>query len=167
MNPYGQTPDPVLLDEIASGEAEAVAELWRRYLGPIFDFALRVTLDPALAESATAATFDRVQVEVARRSSQLSAASWIFGIARDESLERLRGGREQGPENGNGALATSDERFSRIPSDHAHAGDSQLAAWNWQAARGQRPRDYSLLDLALRHSLPAEEIAEIAALSHS
>ena len=56
--------------------------------------------------------------------------------------------------------------FSTLPSASDDAG-TELAGWVWQAARSQRPRDYSLLDLSVRRGLPADEIAEATEMSHS
>jgi hypothetical protein len=57
--------------------------------------------------------------------------------------------------------------LSRLPAGTPGADDSELAVWAWQAARAQRPRDYSLLDLSVRRGLTPDEVADATAMSHS
>jgi DNA-directed RNA polymerase specialized sigma24 family protein len=147
------------------GDAEAESELRRRLVPGLYDFALRVSLDPAVAEGATELA---LQVGAAgERPAGPSMATWLLSRARDEVLEQLRS-RDRGRGSGaaeSGPLSPVDPVFSTLPPDSD--GDEEIATWAWQAARAQRPRDYSLLDLSIRRSLSADEIAEATDMSHS
>ena len=164
MNLPEQRSDEDLAASLKMGDASASATLAQRFAPGIYDFAVRVTLDPASAEQTTENTLNRLTSEIGTRPEGLSVQAWLYGIARDEALEGMRqrvrnpGSRD---EPAPGALAPLDSRF--IETNGAYPAEA--AAWAWGAARGQRPRDYSILDLLLRRKITPEEVADIASLS--
>src|SRR5581483_53796 len=143
------------------GDAEAFQALKDRHFDNLYDFAVRISLDPALAAQAAGAAFDRV---LASPPGSLPLATALLAAARDEALERMRGrGRsDDSADEPRAPISPVDPMFSR-----AEGVDPELAGWAWQAARAQRPRDYSLLDLSVRRGVPADEIAEATDMSHS
>src|SRR3972149_4712030 len=153
MNLNERAPDDDILSPAQAGDHEAWEALVRRYLAPLYDLAIRITLDPSSAAAATAAALGRAAQEAGARAPELSVRAWLLGLARDEALtqprERSRGdGAPDDPSD-----PASDAQFSALPDDHPFAHDPEVAAWAWQAARAQRPRDYSLMDLAVRRAL--------------
>ena len=166
MNLPEQRSDEDLAASLAMGDASASATLAQRFAPGIYDFVVRVTLDPVSAEQATESTLNRLASEIGSRPSGLSVQAWLYGIARDEALEGMRqrvrnpGSREEPTA---GALAPMDPRF--LETNGAFSSDA--AAWAWGSARGQRPRDYSILDLLLRRKITPEEVADIASLSRN
>src|SRR5581483_6701326 len=144
------------------GDAEAFQALKDRHFDNLYDFAVRISLDPALAAQAAGAAFDRV---LASPPGSLPLATALLAAARDEALERMRG-RGRGDE-----TATDEPRTPISPVDpvfsRAEGVDSELARWAWEAARDQLPRYYGLLDLSVRRGLAADEIAEATDMSHS
>jgi hypothetical protein len=89
---------------------------------------------------------------------------WLLGLARDVTLESLRQpGGDAEAASSSSPLSPADEAFYRTEDGSLQ----ELAQWAWQAARSQRPRDYSLLDLAVRRRLSPEEIADLAGLSRT
>ncbi len=166
MNLPEQRSDEDLATSLQQGDASASATLAQRYAPGIYDFAIRITLDPAAAGHVTENTLKRVSSEIASRPSDLSFAAWLFGVARDESLEGLRQrsrGDSSPDEVGSDALAPMDPRFIQV----SGSVPSDSGVWAWSAARGQRPRDYSILDLLLRRKITPEEVAQIASLSRN
>jgi len=163
MNLNDGAPDDEILALVAAGDREAWEALVRRYLAPLYDLAIRITLDPSSA--ATAAALGRAAQEAGARAPELSVRAWLLGLARDEALTqpRVRSRGDGAPDDPSDPA--SDAQFSALPDDHPFAHDPEVAAWAWQAARAQRPRDYSLLDLAVRRALTPEEIATVASLS--
>jgi DNA-directed RNA polymerase specialized sigma24 family protein len=156
--------DEELLQLANSGDADAESELTDRLRRSLYDFALRVSLDPVVAASSVRAAFEHHADE---RPRGLSLTTWYLSLVRDDLLERMRErGRDASP---SAAAAPSpvDPIFSTLPPGTRGADDPELAGWVWQAARAQRPRDYSLLDLSVRRGLSADEIAEAADMSHS
>jgi DNA-directed RNA polymerase specialized sigma24 family protein len=155
--------DEELYQLAGGGDAEAETELRDRHLLPLYDFALRVSLDPAVAEAATLAALARLSSDP--RPGSLAISAWLLSATRDEALERLR--TRSGDNNGDARtpLSPVDVMFSALP--EGSAADSELAGWAWQSARAQRPRDYSLLDFSIRRGMSADEIAEATDMSHS
>ena len=156
--------DDELHQQAIAGDREAQDELKSRLLEPLYDFAIRISLDPAVAETATIAALDKLLTDGRRAGMSLNA--WGLATVRDETLERLRtrGGAAGDPR---GSLSPVDSAFSALSPPDAARTDPELAGWVWQAARSQRPRDYSLLDLAVRRGLSADEIADATDMSHS
>jgi len=146
----------------SQGDPDSVAALARRSIPSLFDFAVRVTLDETTAKAVVESTLNRALGDLANRPPNLGFRTWMFGIARDEALDAMRARGREGSESGQ--ISPLDERFTQLDDQ---TGDSEVALWTWQAARAQRPRDYSLLDLAIRRRVPPEEIADIASLSRS
>ena len=146
----------------SQGDPESVAALARRSISSLFDFAIRVTLDEAAARAIAESTLGRALSELDRRPPNLAFRTWMFGIARDEALDNMRTRGRDGADSTQ--LSPLDERFIHLDDS---SRDAEMALWTWQAARAQRPRDYSLLDLAIRRRIPPEEIADIASLSRS
>ena len=160
LDEEGNTEELVRL--AAQGDPDSVAALARRNVSSLFDFAVRVTLDETTAKSVVESTLDRAVGKLADRPANLSFDTWMFGIARDEALDSMRARGREGSESGQ--LSPLDDRFIHLADA---TRDPDMALWTWQAARAQRPRDYSLLDLAIRRRIPHEEIADIASLSRS
>ncbi len=166
MNLNEQVSDEELLTRLANRDDGALAAVSGRYLDALHDFALRTSLDPSVAAAAVAAALARAARE-AQTAPRLRLAAWLFGLTRDETIDRLRGRGGAGSGELAGSSAENDPRFSRLPDDNPDCGDREMAAWAWQAARAQRPRDFSLLDLSLRRGLSADEIADAASMSQS
>ena len=166
MNSPDQRSDEDLANSLAQGDPSPGAVLASRYVRPVYDFATRVSLDPQAAADYTEASIERALDNLRDKPASLSFRAWLFGIARDEVLEGMRQRSRPGaPEDSAGGISAADPLF--IQASGLRGGDESERGWAWQAARGQRPRDYSILDLLLRRQLPAEEIAEIASLSRN
>lgn len=166
MNSPDQRLDEDLALAYSQGDQAAGEALAQRYAAGIYDFAIRATLNPGSAQTATTNSLRRIGEEFANRPDALNFSSWIYGIVRDESLNSLHQPTQTdqaGDEAAANALSILDPRFIQTEMPVAPAA----ASWAWQAVRGQRPRDYSILDLLLRRQMTPEEIAEVAALSHN
>jgi RNA polymerase sigma-70 factor (ECF subfamily) len=110
--------DSVLVLAIASRDREAFASLYRRYLPRVIAFLRKRNADEAIA----AEIAQEVLLTVWKRAgaydaSRASAASWIFTIARNRYIDRLR--RERRPE-----VDRADPAFAEAD----HAPDSALDA---------------------------------------
>ncbi len=76
---------------LRSGEESALATLYDRYGGAVYQLALRITHDPGLAEEISVDTFEQIWRQGARYSAdQGSVPSWLFTIARSRAIDRLR-----------------------------------------------------------------------------
>jgi DNA-directed RNA polymerase specialized sigma24 family protein len=160
-----QRSDQQLAADLAAGDPTALAELAERYAPDLYDFAIRIVLDGSAASIVLEDSFEHARSDIASRSAFLSLRAWLLALVRDNALEALRqrGRADAEPDQAPTPLSLNDPMFVEI--DDAEM--QEMASWAWQAARGQRPRDYSLLDLALRRQVAPEEIAELAGLSRT
>ena len=141
---------------MATGEAQALAELAGRHARGLFDFALRSTLDEQQAAAVVEAAIRRVREPGAQIPSQIDFRTWLYSIGLIDVLAISNEARTA-------RISTDDERFYQSTT----GVDVDIAHWAWQAARGLRTRDYCVLDLTLRRGLTPEEVAEAASLTRS
>lgn len=90
LTPAGPT-DEALIEAVASGSQEAVAQLYDRHGAALYGFALRITSDATAAEEViqdvfvdvwrAARTFDRRRGKV---------STWLYTITRNRALDFLR-----------------------------------------------------------------------------
>ncbi|HLF78279.1 MAG TPA: hypothetical protein VJB57_12395, partial [Dehalococcoidia bacterium] len=164
LNP-AQRSEQQLSADLAAGDPSAWAELAGRYASDLYDFAIRIVLDAPAAAAVLEGSLERAQSDAADRTPFLGLRAWLLALVRDNALEALRqrGRADAEPDQAPTPLSTEDPMFVQTQD----ASIQELASWAWQAARGQRPRDYSLLDLTLRRRLAPEEVAELAGLSRT
>jgi hypothetical protein len=155
MNDPSRSSDEELADSLSASDDHAIAALAGRYTQPLYDFALRATLDPAVAAAVTRSSIEYLRNHAAERPSELSLRAWLFAFAQEQVLA-IANDRTRTPEV---RLSPGDRRFTQ-----AEPGiDREVALWAWQAARSLRPRDYCLLDLTLRRGIPPEDVAGVGA----
>jgi RNA polymerase sigma-70 factor (ECF subfamily) len=81
--------DELLMARFAAGRADAFDELYDRYEGPLYGFCARLLGDEDKAADAFQETFVKV---IEQRASYRAGRfrSWVFTIARNECLDRMR-----------------------------------------------------------------------------
>jgi RNA polymerase sigma-70 factor (ECF subfamily) len=80
---------------IASGDAPAFTELFKRRQAEVYRFALHMTASPSIADDVTQDVFMTVMKEAARyEAAGAPVAAWLCGIARNHVRRRLD--RERG-----------------------------------------------------------------------
>lgn len=90
-----ETPDGELLVRIARKDREAFELLYQRYVRPIFGFALRRLRDRPRAEDATQETFAAVWRSAGSYKPERGPASpWLYAVARNAVVDRLRARQE-------------------------------------------------------------------------
>ncbi len=89
-----QMDDELLMARFAAGHAEAFDELYGRYEGPLYGFCARLLGDADEAADAFQEAFIKV---IEQRASYRAGRfrSWVFTIARNECLDRMRRGGRQ------------------------------------------------------------------------
>jgi RNA polymerase sigma-70 factor (ECF subfamily) len=86
--------DALLLERIARGDQDAVAELYDRHARRAYGLALRVTADPTLAEDAVQEAFCAIWRRAdSFRASRGSATSWVLALVHHKAVDAVR--REQ------------------------------------------------------------------------
>ncbi len=107
-------PDARLMLAFREGDESALAELYRRWAGPVRRFLFRMVGEPTMAEDLTQETFVRVHGARARYAPDARFSTWLFRIARNLALNELDRMRNSAPH-----LSTSpidDEAEPRRPS---------------------------------------------------
>ena len=89
--------DAELLVRLKTGDAMAFTALYDRYKQPLFAFCLRMLHDQARAEDVVHDTFLKVFRESHTLLNLESFRSWLFRIARNETLMLIRRNRESEP----------------------------------------------------------------------
>ncbi len=93
-------PDPITGLDIAglvarakSGDSEAFARLYRRYLDDVYLYAVTRLHDRDAAEDATQAVFFRAFASIAQCRENAAFPGWLFAIARNVVADRYRARR--------------------------------------------------------------------------
>lgn len=80
----------LLLDDIARGHEPALAELYAEFKSRVFNTVLGYLQDRAEAEEVTQDVFVKIYQSAARFEGKSSVGTWIYRIAVNQSLDRLR-----------------------------------------------------------------------------
>ncbi|HEX6512330.1 MAG TPA: sigma-70 family RNA polymerase sigma factor, partial [Chloroflexota bacterium] len=138
------------------GDIQAFEELYRRHADGLYDFALRIGRDRALATDAVQTAFASAWSGLRGRTPPRHPLAWLYSLARSAAIEHGRG-QSSGTDVDPLELAAIDpDRLN----DPALADDAEMAALVWSAVAGLDSADYSLLDMHLRQKLSVDEIAE-------
>ncbi len=142
---------------------DAFAELVRRYLRRVHGFSYRYLLDRAEAEEATQETFVKAWRALHRFDQKRSFATWLFAIARNTALDRLK---KKHPipfaalqsADGEGDMAETLADPEPLPPEALDAAN--LASRLEAALAGLHPDDRAIIALHYDEHQTFEEIAE-------
>lgn len=82
--------DGELLQRIAGGDRQALADLYAAHRLPLFHYLLHLTPDRGIAEELLQDTLVAVWRNAAGYAGHASVKAWLFGIARRRAYKRLR-----------------------------------------------------------------------------
>src|SRR5215218_9178872 len=104
-------------------------------------------------------TFVRAWPALREGTRPSSAKAWLFGIARNLSLDELRQRQRVTTNDGLGlGLAELEDVNAFDPSEVVET--KEFAELVWTSAAELKPEDYALLDLYVRRGLNADELAD-------
>ena len=84
-------PDQQILERARAYEAQALAEIYDRYAGPIYGYLYRIIGDPAHAEDLTGEVFLRLlQVLGTSRAPRDNLAGWLYRVAHNLAMDLFR-----------------------------------------------------------------------------
>lgn len=136
------------------------------YLDGLFTYCLSIMCehDDATAALGEALALAERQHERGRRPADPALRRpWLYALARWACLRRLDAGRRE-PGGGWGGEGPAPPRATGEGED-AQRRRRELAALAWPEAAGTTPEQREALELAVRHQLPAAEVARVLRLS--
>ena len=145
--------DGELLVRVGQRDCEAFELLYHRYVRPVLGLALRRLCDRQRAEDAAQETFAAVWRSAANyRPERGPAAPWLYAVARNAMIDRLRA-RAETPSDAPDLASTEPS-----PADHA---DPSFVAWRVHRALEELPdREREVIELAYWGELSQREVAE-------
>src|SRR6185437_13751852 len=146
---------------IAAGDPAGLADAYDRYAGPMYTFCLGILREPADAADVVQDTF---VIAVPRMSSLRDPErlrSWLYTVARNECLRRLRGRSLQA------RLEEAPEVTDEAADVAADVEKAELCALVRQALPGVAPAEQEVLELQLRHGLAGSEVASVLGVSRN
>jgi len=82
--------EPAFVERVRGGDPDAIGQVCRAYVGPVFRAARGAGLDPHGAEDVTQATFTAFLETVSRFEGRSSLGTWLFGILYRKLAEARR-----------------------------------------------------------------------------
>jgi RNA polymerase sigma-70 factor (ECF subfamily) len=148
--------DRRILGRIASGDRDALAELYARFQGTLFRYLLQLTNERGLAEEVLQDTLVGVWKSAGSFEGRSSVQTWLIGIARRQAHNTLR----------RRALPRADvEELDVLPASSPDPEDAALASAEREevaaAVRWLTPAHREVLTLAFVEELSYGEIASI------
>lgn len=151
--------DEALASLSAAGDEDAFAQLYERHHAGLYDFAVRILREPDAAADVVQGTFTRAWPAIREGTRPTSVKAWLYGIARNLSIDELRSRRRVFPYEGLAlGLAELPDPAAHDPSETIET--KELAELVWTSAAGLRAEEYALLDLHVRRGLSADELAD-------
>ena len=145
--------DTALLIRVAERDRAAFELLYHRYVRSVFGIAMRRLRDRQRAEDAVQETFAAVWRSAGSyRPERGPAAPWLYAIARNAIVDRMRA-RNEPP-------AEVPDRASSEPGPSDHA-ESSFVAWRVHRALEELPdKEREVVELAYWSGLSQSEVAE-------
>jgi RNA polymerase sigma-70 factor, ECF subfamily len=153
LDPADEVPDAALLVRIAERDRVAFEEIYKRYVRPMYGLALRRLRDRQRAEDAVQETFTAVWRSAASYKPERGpAAPWLYAIARNAIVDRMRARTEPASEVPD--LASAEPG----PADRA---ESAYVSWRVHRAIEDLPvKEREVLELAYWSGFSQSEVAE-------
>jgi RNA polymerase sigma factor (sigma-70 family) len=159
MTRPGPGGDEALVRAVASGDAGALARLYERHGGALFGYLYRLAGDRMTAEEILQDTMLAVWRSAAAFEGRSKATTWLFGIARRQAHNRLRGRPGPAP----AGIALPDRPDQGAGPDElaiAAAGGTPVAA-----AIDRLPDHHrDVIALVFVAGLPLADVAEVLAI---
>ena len=151
--------DAQLAVAAAAGDRAAFAGIYDRYADRLYDFCVGMVRDRDTAADCVQDTFCTAATRLASLRDPDKLRPWLYAIARNEALRRIRERRREQPSDALPEATSSD------PSPETLATRSELAELVAAAAGGLSDRDRTVLELTYRHGMDGPELAEALGVS--
>ncbi|MGV0851419.1 RNA polymerase sigma factor [Mycolicibacterium phlei] len=147
--------DAELTRAAVSGDKRAFAMIYDRYSNRLYDFCVGMLANRDSAADCVQDVFCTAATQLPQLRDPDRLRPWLYAIARNEALRRIRDRRRETP--------TDDvpDTASAEPGPEALAARLELSDLIEEAAGGLSDRDRSVLELAFRHGLNGPDLADI------
>jgi RNA polymerase sigma factor (sigma-70 family) len=153
--------DAELVRASAAGDRTAFAGIYDRYADRLHDFCTGVLGDRDGAADCVQDAFCIAATRLPQLRDPDKLRPWLYSIARNEALRRIRERRRETPSEDLPDTASGE------PGPDTLAARTELADLIADAAGGLSDRDRSVLELAFRHGLNGPDLAEALGVSPS
>jgi RNA polymerase sigma factor (sigma-70 family) len=144
---------------IVAGDPAGLAEAYNRYADPLYNFCRAILREPADAADAVHDTFVIAACRLSGLEDPERLRSWLYAVARNECLRKLRGVSRQEPLE---KIADLPDEATDIATD---AEQAELRALVREALNGLGPAEREILELQIRQGLTNGESASILGIS--
>jgi RNA polymerase sigma factor (sigma-70 family) len=150
----GASSDAELALASAAGDSRAFAGIYDRYADRLHDFCVGMLADRDGAADCVQDVFCIAATQLPRLRDPDRLRPWLYSIARNEALRRIRQRRRETPSEELPDMASDDASPDTL------AARTELADLITEAAGGLSDRDRSVLELAFRHGLNGPDLAQ-------
>lgn len=151
--------DRQIIQDVASGSADALGRLYDRHASMIFGLALRIVGTTADAEEVVQDVFAQVWREAPRYDApRASVAGWLVMLTRTRAIDRLRARRAR-PDLGAGDTPVAPALVSREPDPEAQVVSAADARAVRAALQALPDPQRELVELAYFEGLTHSELA--------
>lgn len=152
--------DEALYESLLRGDLDAFDALYARYARPLFGFVRRHLADAHEAEDVLHETFMALLRERDAGRSAVSLRAWLYQVARNLCLNRLRARRRS-------ARALEAAAPSPSPAEHPdHALEARQTGEQLRAAVARLPVALAEVYTLRAGGMSYEELAEVLAIPH-
>jgi RNA polymerase sigma factor (sigma-70 family) len=153
--------DAALARASAAGDKRAFADIYDRYADRLHDFCVGLLADRDGAADCVQDTFCIAAARLPQLRDPDKLRPWLYSIARNEALRRIRQRRRETPSE------ELPDTASGEPGPDTLAARMELSELIADAAGGLSDRDRAVLELAFRHGLNGPYLAEALGVSAS
>jgi RNA polymerase sigma factor (sigma-70 family) len=153
--------DAELARASAAGDRTAFADIYDRYADRLHDYCVGMLADRDGAADCVQDVFCIAATRLPQLRDPDKLRPWLYSIARNEALRRIRERRREAPSE------ELPDTASGEPGPETLAARTELADLIAEAAGGLSDRDRSVLELAFRHGLDGPDLAEALGVSAS
>jgi RNA polymerase sigma factor (sigma-70 family) len=153
--------DAELARAAVAGDQRAFAAIYDRYADRLFDFCVGMLRDRDGAADCVQDTFVTAASRLAQLREPDRLGSWLYAVARNEALARIRARRREQPSEYLPETASGEAGPDTL------AARSELADLISEACGGLSDRDRAVYELAYRQGLDGRELADALGVSHT
>src|SRR6185312_2389270 len=161
LEPADALDDAKLAKAAARGDRRAFTAIYDRYADRLHDFCAGMLRDRDAAADCVQDVFVIAATKLAALEDPDRLRAWLYAIARHEALACLKKRRRERPSDELPDIVSADPDLATIVARH------ELADLIEEAFGGLCDRDRTVYELAYRHGLDGQELADALGVSHT